>query len=75
MMGLSWRHWVMGWLSWYSVRLQTQRPEVRTPPGAQEQFVRVFLSQECCAEIVIDMHLYIIFNLRLFLFILFLFFF
>ena len=30
--------------------LQTQRPQVRTPSGAQETFVRVFPSRNCCAD-------------------------
>ena len=41
---------VMGWLSWYSVRLEIQRTEVQFLSGAQEKFVRVFLSQKCCAD-------------------------
>ena len=29
---------------------RAKRPEVRTPSGALEQFVSVFLSQKCCAD-------------------------
>ena len=32
---------VTGWLNWQSVGFEIQRPEVRTPPGAQENLVRV----------------------------------
>ena len=36
-------------------RTRDQRPKVRTPSesGAQEQFVTVFLSQKCCAGLVV----------------------
>ena len=30
-------------------KLEVQRPEVRTPSGAQEKIVRDFPSQKCCA--------------------------
>ena len=30
--------------------VEIQRPEVQTPSEAQEKFVRVFLSQKCCAD-------------------------
>ena len=37
---------VTGWLSWQSVGLEIQRPEVRTLSGAQEQFVSFFRAKE-----------------------------
>ena len=39
-----------GGLSGYSVGPEIQRPEIRTPSGAQVTFVRVFPSQKCCAH-------------------------
>ena len=37
--------WLTGWINWYSVGLEIQRPEVRIPSGTQGKIVRVFSSQ------------------------------
>ena len=42
---------LLGWLSWYSVGIELQRPMVRTLSRAQEQFVKVFPSQKYYADL------------------------
>ena len=42
---------LLGWLSWYSVGIELQRPMVRTLSRAQEQFVKVFPSQKYNADL------------------------
>ena len=52
-------HGVTGSFDWSLVGLETQRPEVRALSGAQEEFVRIFPSQKCCAD---SLSVYIIYS-------------